>query len=44
MPATAPLTPPGITIQGRAYGEFIVGTGGETLDTVVTSRHNSRRS
>ena len=36
MPATAPLTPPGITIQSRGIREFIVGTGGETLDTVVT--------
>ena len=35
MPATAPLTLPGITIRKKGIREFIVGTGGETLDTVV---------
>ena len=37
MPATAPLTPSGITIQVKGIREFIVGTGGETLDPVVTT-------
>ena len=37
MPATAPLTPSEITIQGTGIREFIVGTGGETLDPVVTT-------
>ena len=37
MPATAPLTPPGIPIQSRGIREFIVGTGGETLDPVVAT-------
>jgi acid phosphatase type 7 len=37
MPATAPLTPPGNTIQRRAYANSSLGTGGETLDPVVAT-------
>ena len=41
MPTTAPLTPPGITIHSKGIREFIVGTGGETLDPIYATTETS---
>ena len=39
-----PLDPSGNYDPRKGIREFIVGTGGETLDPVVTTEHNNRRS